>query len=70
VFSVCEREQSRAPAVATLEADKRELLRRVVSLICSTTGRQRTPAEHARMELLVREIDRVRREMRTAFARV
>ena len=69
MISVCEREQSLTSDVASLEAYKRELLRRVVSLICSTTGRRRTPDEDARMEILVREIDHVRGQMRSAYSR-
>jgi hypothetical protein len=51
---------------ATLETQRRELSRRVLSLICSTTGRQRTPDERARLEALVQEIDRVRHDLRDA----
>lgn len=69
MISVCERERSPVADVATLDAYKRVLLRRVVSLICSTTGRRRTPDEDVRMELLVREIDHVRGQMRSAYSR-
>ena len=69
MISVCERDEAPASDVATLAAYQRQLLRRVVSLICTTTGRRRTPDEDARMEMLVREIDHVRGQLRSAYSR-
>ena len=51
---------------ATLEAYSRDLSRAVLSIICTTTGRERTPDERARLDALVREIHRVRSDLRTA----
>jgi hypothetical protein len=66
VISVREREQSPTADYATLEQHRRDLSRGVLSLICSTTGRHRTPDECARLDALVREIDRVRNDLRNA----
>jgi hypothetical protein len=49
-----------------LEAQQRALARDILSLICATTGRQRTPAERTRLDALIREIDRVRQDRRDA----
>jgi hypothetical protein len=64
VISVRERNRSQPADLATLEEHRRNLLRSVLSLICTTTGRQRTPAECARLDELVHEIERVRADMR------
>jgi hypothetical protein len=64
VTSVRERNRLQPPDLATLEAHRRDLSRGVLSLICSTTGRGRTPDERARLDALVREIERVRTDMR------
>jgi hypothetical protein len=64
VTSVRERNRLRPPDLATLEEHQRDLSRGVLSLICTTTGRRRTPDERARLDSLVREIERVRTDMR------
>jgi hypothetical protein len=66
VVSVRERERVRYTDRATLEAYRRDLTRAVLSIICSTTGRPRTPDECARLDALVREIERVRSDLRTS----
>jgi hypothetical protein len=64
VISVRELNRSQPADLATLEEHRRTLLRGVLSLICTTTGRPRTPDECARLDELVREIERVRADMR------
>ena len=58
--TVLEHDERRSADRRTLEAEQRDLSRAVLSLICSTTGRRRTPEERARLVDLVREIARVR----------
>jgi hypothetical protein len=65
VISVRERNRSQPADVATLEEHRRTLLRSVLSLICTTTGRPRTPDECAQLDELVRQIECVRADMRT-----
>jgi hypothetical protein len=50
----------------TLEARERDLTRRVLSLICRSTGRRRTPDECRHMDALVHEIQCVRHARREA----
>ena len=64
MISVRERNRVQPPDLATLEEHQRDLSRGVLSLICTSTGRQRTPDERARLDALVREIERVRIDMR------
>jgi hypothetical protein len=66
VVSVRERDQLQIADGTTLEAYRRDLSRGVLSIICTTTGRRRTPEECARLDALVREIDRVRSDLRHA----
>lgn len=49
-----------------LEARERDLTRRVLSLICRTTGRRRTPDECRDLDVLVGEIRHVRHARREA----
>jgi hypothetical protein len=49
-----------------LEARERDLTRGVLSLICQTTGRRRTPEERRLLDTLVREIRDVRLARREA----
>jgi hypothetical protein len=49
-----------------LEARERDLTRGVLSLICRTTGRRRTPDEARSLDALVREIRDVRLARREA----
>lgn len=49
-----------------LEARERDLTRGVLSLICQTTGRRRTPEEHRLLDTLVKEIRDVRVARREA----
>jgi hypothetical protein len=49
-----------------LEARERDLTRGVLSLICRSTGRRRTPDESRDLDALVGEIRRVRHERREA----
>lgn len=65
MVSVRERQRVRYTDRPTLEAYQRDLSRGVLSIICSSTGRRRTPDECARLDALVREIDRVRSDLRT-----
>jgi hypothetical protein len=51
---------------AALEARERDLTRGVLSLICRTTGRRRTPAECRALDALVGEIREVRHARREA----
>jgi hypothetical protein len=55
-----------APDPTTLEARERDLTRRVLSLICRTTGRRRTPDECRHLDALVGEIRAVRHARREA----
>ena len=50
----------------TLEQRERDLTRGVLSLICRTTGRRRTPDECRDLEVLVSEIRDVRHARREA----
>jgi len=50
----------------TLEARERDLTRGVLSLICRTTGRRRTPEETRDLDELVGEIRHVRSARREA----
>jgi hypothetical protein len=50
----------------TLEQRERDLTRGVLSLICRTTGRRRTPDECRDLEVLVGEIRHVRHARREA----
>ncbi len=50
----------------TLEARERDLTRGVLSLICRTTGRRRTPDECRHLDTLVGEIHDVRHARREA----
>ncbi len=50
----------------TLEQRERDLTRGVLSLICRTTGRRRTPDECRHLDLLVTEIHVVRHARREA----
>jgi hypothetical protein len=65
VVSVLERVATR-PTFATLDEHRRELTRRVLSIICRTTGRRRTPDECADLDALVRDIHQVRNDLRNA----
>jgi hypothetical protein len=49
-----------------LEARERDLMRGVLSLICRSTGRRRTPDECRDLDALVREIHDVRHARREA----
>ncbi len=49
-----------------LEARERDLTRGLVSLICRTTGRRRTPDESKHLDALVDEIRDVRHARREA----
>ena len=49
-----------------LEAHERDLTRNVLSLICRTTGRRRTPEERRDLDTLVGEIRDVRHARREA----
>ena len=49
-----------------LEERERDLTRGVLSLICQTTGRRRTPQEARLLDALVREIRSVRTARREA----
>jgi hypothetical protein len=49
-----------------LEARERDLTRDVLSLICRTTGRRRTPDECRELDALVGEIRHVRHARREA----
>jgi len=51
---------------SALEARERDLTRGVLSLICQTTGRRRTPEEARLVEALVSEIRVVRHARREA----
>jgi hypothetical protein len=66
VTTLLEHGQRRVLDRETLEAYSRDLTRAVLSIICTTTGRQRTPDERARLDALVREIHRVRSDLRAA----
>jgi hypothetical protein len=50
----------------TLEARERDLTRGVLSLICRSTGRRRTPEERRDLDALVGEIRLVRHARREA----
>jgi hypothetical protein len=50
----------------TLEARERDLTRGVLSIICRTTGRRRTPDECRHLDALVDEIRAVRHARREA----
>ena len=50
----------------TLEARERDLTRNVLSIICRTTGRRRTPDECRDLDALVVEIRDVRHARREA----
>jgi hypothetical protein len=50
----------------TLEARERDLTRGVLSLICRSTGRRRTPDECRHLDVLVDEIRDVRHARREA----
>jgi hypothetical protein len=54
------------PDATSLEAQERDLTRRVLSLICRTTGRRRTPEECRSLDALVGEIRAVRHARREA----
>jgi hypothetical protein len=54
------------PDPKVLEARERDLTRGVLSLICRTTGRRRTPDECRHLEALVGEIRDVRHARREA----
>ena len=64
--TVLEHGQSGVLDRATLEAYSRDLTRAALSIICTTTGRKRTSDERARLDALVRQIHRVRGDLRTA----
>jgi hypothetical protein len=66
VITLLEHDEPRLADRMSLEAQRRELSRSVLSLVCQTTGRRRSPEERARLAALVREIDRVRGELRRA----
>ena len=62
------REGSTTPTLdpTALEARERDLTRGVLSLICRTTGRRRTPDECRHLDALVGEIRDVRHARREA----
>ena len=60
------RDEAGTPNCWALEAQQRTLTRDILSLICATTGRQRTADERSRLEALTREVDRVRQDRREA----
>ena len=49
-----------------LEARERDLTRRVLSVVCRSTGRRRTPDECRHLDALVRAIQGVRHARREA----
>jgi hypothetical protein len=66
VTTLLEHPEPRIADRVVLEARRQELTRSVLSLVCQTTGRKRSPEERARLAALVGEIDRVRGDLRRA----
>ncbi len=60
------RDEAGLPDYSELEEQQRALTRDLLSVICATTGRRRTPDERSRLDALTGEIDRVRRDRRDA----
>jgi hypothetical protein len=55
-----------SPDARQLEARERDLTRRVLSVICRSTGRRRTPDECRHLDALIHEIQCVRNARREA----